>query len=65
VFAHGWNANWSYLVWGVVALAYGFLACGRPLRQKVVIALVAIPVVIFGMHFAMDLAGFRPFIDWI
>ena len=65
VWARGWNANWSYLVWGLVAVAYGIVARGRPLRQKTIIAFVAIIAVILVMELGMDLAGYYAFLDWI
>jgi hypothetical protein len=65
VWAHGWNANWAYLVWGLVAITFGFLARGRPLRQKIILAFITIAAVTLAMQIGMDFAGYYAFVDWM
>jgi len=62
--AHGWNTNWSLVVWGVVALGYGAVVRNRPLRQRVVIAFVLIPAVILLMQLGMAIAGYSEYSDY-
>ncbi len=61
--AHGWNENWSFVVWGAVAIGHGILVRNRPMRQKLLVAALIIPVVILLMQVGMNLAGFKEFVD--
>jgi hypothetical protein len=63
--AQGWNAYWSFIVWGLAALAYGIVARNRPLGQRIFIALVLIPTIILLMQLGMSVVGYREWADII
>jgi hypothetical protein len=59
----GWNDILPLVVWGLVALCFGVLARNRPLRYKIIVAIMAIPAIIVLMQWAIDVLGWTQYTD--
>lgn len=59
----GWPANWSYLIWASVAIAFGGLLRERRARTKILAGAVVIGVTIALMQLVIHTFGWRQYID--